>query len=207
MIIHADKLRWLFWLRWKIFLRAFTRGSGRVAVIIGRIFLLLFGLGVGGGIAVVSFLAYRYLPAPANAEVLFLTLTGIFVLWMVLPLLEFSTNEGLDPSKLSLFPLTRAELMVSLLFSTVLDLPMIGVFLVLAATIAGYALSLPLALVTLLGMLIFCAACGDQSTGTGSADANVAESPFSGRDDRCYSCPALVFWHPYPTAYSWDYGR
>lgn len=153
--LHLDKLRWLFWLRWKIFLRAFTRGSGRVSVIIGRIFLFLFGLGVGGSVAVVSFLAYRYLPAPANAEVLFLVLTGLYVLWMLLPLLEFSTNEGLDPSKLSLFPLTRAELMVSLLFSTVLDLPMIGVFLVLVATVAGWAFSLPLALVTLLGVLIF----------------------------------------------------
>jgi hypothetical protein len=155
--IHGDKLRWLFWLRWKMFLRAFTRGSGtnRVAMIIGRIFLLLFGLGVGGTIAVVSYLAYRFLPAPGNAEVLFLVLTCVYVLWMVLPLLEFNVNEGLDPSKLSLFPLTRAELMVSMLFSTVLDLPMIGVFLVLVAMVAGWAISLPVALIALVGALIF----------------------------------------------------
>jgi len=155
VIIHGDKLRWLFWLRWKMFLRAFTRGSGRIAVIIGRFMLLLFGLGFGGTIAVVSYLAYRFLPPPANSEVLFLVLTCVYVVWMVLPLLEFNINEGLDPSKLSLFPLTRAELMVSMLLSTVLDLPMLGVFLVLVAVVAGWASSLPLALIAFAGALIF----------------------------------------------------
>jgi hypothetical protein len=155
VVIHQDKLRWLFWLRWKMFLRAFTRGSGRVMVIVGRILALLAGLGIGGTIAVFSFLAYRFLPAPANTEVTFLVLTGIYVVWAVLPLLEFNVNEGLDPSKLSLFPLTRAELMVSMVFSTVLDLPMVGVFLVLVALVAGWATSFPLALIALLGALVF----------------------------------------------------
>jgi hypothetical protein len=155
VVLHQDKLRWLFWLRWKMFLRGFTRGSGRVMVIVGRILALLAGLGIGGTIAVLSFLAYRFFPAPANTEVMFLVLTGIYVVWAVLPLLEFNINEGLDPSKLSLFPLTRAELMVSMVLSTVLDLPMIGVFLVLVALVAGWATSFPLALIALLGALVF----------------------------------------------------
>src|SRR5579875_1166743 len=108
VLIHGDKVRWLFWLRWKILIRSFTRGSGRVSRIVGTVFLVLFGLPFVGGIAVGTYFAYRYLPPPANTEILFL-------LWRVLPLLEFSVNEGLDLSKLSLFPLTRAELMVSLL--------------------------------------------------------------------------------------------
>jgi ABC-2 type transport system permease protein len=124
-------------------------------VIIGRILALLAGLSIGGTIAVLSFLAYRFFPAPANTEVTFLVLTVIYVFWAVLPLLEFNVNEGLDPSKLSLFPLTRAELMVSMVLSTVLDLPMIGVFLVLVALVAGWATSFPLALIALLGALVF----------------------------------------------------
>ncbi len=71
MIIHSDKLRWLFWLRWKMFLRGFTRASGRVTYIIGTIFQLLFGLLIGGGVGIGSFFAYRYLPTPANSEVFF----------------------------------------------------------------------------------------------------------------------------------------
>src|SRR5712692_9957439 len=114
LVIHRDKLRWLFWLRWRLFLRGFTRDKSRI---ISAIFMIVFGLPFYAGIAIATFLGYRYLPAPANAEVLFLVLTGIYLIWMALPLLEFTVNEGLDVSKLLLFPLTRAELMLSLLFS------------------------------------------------------------------------------------------
>ncbi len=155
MFINTDKLRWLFWLRWKMFLRGFTRASGRVSYIIGTIFQLLFGLLIGGGVGVGSYFAYRYLPTPANVEVLFLILTGAYILWLVLPLFEYSVNEGLDLSKLALFPLTKLELMTSLLFSTLLDVPTIGLFLVLGGAVAGWALSVPLTLFTLLTMLIF----------------------------------------------------
>jgi hypothetical protein len=155
MVIHGDKLRWLFWLRWKTFLRGFTRSSGRVGQIIGTIFMMLFILVFIGSIAVGSFFAYRFLPAPVNTEILFLVLTACSVIWLVLPLMEFTINEGLDLSKLALFPLTRAELMISLLFSTLLDVPTLGLLLVFAAVIVGWGTSLPLVLFTLLTMLIF----------------------------------------------------
>ncbi|GCE04073.1 hypothetical protein [Dictyobacter aurantiacus] len=154
MLIHGDKLRWLFWLRWKMFTRSFTRGN-KVGRIIGTIFLALFVLGMGVTIAAGTFFAYRLLPEPANAEVLFLVLTGIFLLWLILPLLEFTTNEGLDISKLALFPLTRGELMLSLVFSTLLDIPTVGLIIALAAVVAGWATSIPLALMALLSMLVF----------------------------------------------------
>ena len=74
---------------------------------------------------------------------------------MVLPLFEFTVNEGLDVSKLMLFPLTRPELMVSLLFSTLLDIPMFGLILVFIAVVAGWAISLPVTLLTIVAVLIF----------------------------------------------------
>src|ERR1051326_3500621 len=152
MVIHWDKLRWLLWLRWKLFQRGFTRDRTRI---ITTIVIIVFGLPIYTGIAAGTFLAYRYLPYPANAEVLFLVLTGVYLLWMVLPLFEFTVNEGLDVSKLMLFPLTRPELMVSLLFSTLLDIPMFGLVLVFIAVIAGWALSLPVTLLTIVAVLIF----------------------------------------------------
>ena len=151
MVIHRDKLRWLFWLRWKLFLRGFTRDKSRI---IGAIVTILFGIPIFGGIAVGTFLAYRFLPAPANAEILFIVLTGVYLLWIVLPLLEYTTNEGLDVSKLMQFPLTRPELMLSLLFSTLLDIPMFGLILVFLAVIVGWAVSIPVALVTIVAVLI-----------------------------------------------------
>ncbi len=155
MIVHSDKLRWLFWLRWKSFIRNYTRSSGRVSRIIGVVFLVLFGLPFMGGIAVATYFGYRLLPPPANAEILFIVLTGIYLLWIVLPLLEFTVNEGLDISKLALFPLTRAELMLSLIFTSLLDVPTIGLLIVLGAVVAGWAVSLPLALMAFLTMVVF----------------------------------------------------
>ncbi|HCP74795.1 MAG TPA: hypothetical protein DIU08_09145, partial [Ktedonobacter sp.] len=151
LAIHPEKVRWLFWLRWKLFTRGFTREKSRI---ISTIFMIVFGLPIYGGIAVGTFLAYRYLPSPANAEILFLVLTGVYLFWMVLPLLEFSVNEGLDVSKLLLFPLTRSELMLSLLFSTLLDIPMLGLILVFIAVVAGWAVSLPVTLLTIVAVLI-----------------------------------------------------
>ena len=152
LVIHPDKIRWLFWLRWKLFLRGFTREKSRI---ISTIFMVVFGFPLFAGIALVTYIAYRFLPAPANAEILFLVLTVVYLLWMALPLLEFTVNEGLDVSKLLLFPLTRSELMVSLLFSTLLDIPMLGLILVFVAVVAGWASSLPVALLTLVAVLIF----------------------------------------------------
>ena len=72
--------------------------------IIGTIFEILFGLLIGGGVGIGSFFAYRYLPTPANIEVLFLVLTGAYLFWLVLPLLEYSVNEGLDLFKAGPLP-------------------------------------------------------------------------------------------------------
>src|SRR5256884_8271800 len=152
LVIHPDKIRWLFWLRWKLFLRGFTREKSRI---ISTIFMVVFGFPLFAGIALVTYFAYRFLPAPANAEVLFLVLTAVYLLWMVLPLFEFTVNEGLDVSKLMLFPLTRPELMISLLFSTLLDIPMFGLILVFIAVVAGWAISLPVTLLTIVAVLIF----------------------------------------------------
>jgi ABC-2 type transport system permease protein len=152
MVIHGEKLRWLFWLRWKLFLRSFSRDRSRI---ISTIFLVLFGIPFFGGIAVATVFGYRLLPYPANSELLFLVLTGIYLMWLALPLLEFTVNEGLDVSKLMPFPLTRLELMASLLLSTLLDIPMFGLMLVLLAVIIGWAVSAPVAIFTILAMLVF----------------------------------------------------
>ncbi len=152
MTVHTDKLRWLFWLRWKMLTRAYTRNP---MSIIGAIALLLIVLWLAGSAAVGTLFAYRALPPPANSETLYLVLTGILLLWIMLPLLEFTGNEGLDVSKLILFPLTRAELMVSLLFSTLLDIPTLGLVLLLAAVVAGWSVSVPVAILAFVTMLIF----------------------------------------------------
>lgn len=152
MVVHGDKLRWLFWLRLRMLTRGFRRSR---ASLIGSIIFLLFVLAGAGWAAFGAFAAFRYLSQPANFEVLYLMLTGLFLLWIVLPLMEFASNEGLDLSKLQLFPLTRAEMMISLLFSTLLDIPTVGLVILLGAVVVGWGVSLPVALLALLAMLVF----------------------------------------------------
>jgi hypothetical protein len=155
MNIHTDKLRWLVWLRWKMLLRGFSRSKGRVATILGTIFLLLAILACGSVVSVGTFFGYRFAPAPFNSEILFLVLTGVFIFWFIAPLMQASTNEGLDVSKLELFPLTRAELMISLLLSTLLDLSTILIVLVFASILAGWTTSILTFLMILLVLLVF----------------------------------------------------
>jgi ABC-2 type transport system permease protein len=151
MVIHADKIRWLFWARWRMLFRGFRRSrSSLIGSIISLVVVLFFaGWGAFG-----TFSAYRFLPAPANGEVLYIVVTGLFLLWMTLPLMEFTGNESMDVSKLSLFPLTRGELMVSLLFSSLLDIPTVGLLLLFIAIVAGWAVSLPVALMAVVTLLV-----------------------------------------------------
>lgn len=151
MVIHADKIRWLFWARWRMLFRGFRRSRSSL---IGSIISLVVVLFLAGWGAFGTYSAYRFLPAPANSEVLYLVVTGLFLLWMFLPLMEFTGNESMDISKLSLFPLTRGELMVSLLFSSLLDIPTVGLLLLFIAAVAGWAVSLPVALMTVLTLLV-----------------------------------------------------
>ncbi len=153
MLVHSDKLRWLAWLRVKMLLRGFQRSTRTlVFTIIG----LLFILGVGGEAAVGLFFAFNGLSAPANTEVLYLLFTALMFFWIVLPLLSYSTNEGLDVTKLQLFPLTRLELMFSLLFSSLFDIWTVLLFVLFAATIVAWWLhSLALGLMTLLVIVVF----------------------------------------------------
>ncbi|HLQ10938.1 MAG TPA: hypothetical protein VK134_05010 [Ktedonobacteraceae bacterium] len=152
MVVHGDKLRWLFWLRLRMLTRGFRRNR---ASLIGSIVFLFFVVIGAGWAAFGTFAAYRFLSPPANFEILYLVLTGLLLLWIVLPLLEFASNEGLDLSKLQLFPLTRAEMMISLLFSTLLDIPTIGLLILLGAVVAGWGVSLPVAMLALVTMLVF----------------------------------------------------
>jgi ABC-2 type transport system permease protein len=152
--INSEKLRWLLWLRWKLFIRGYTR-SGKAGKIVSTAMLGLVMLVGGGALAVGTWFAYRMAPAPINIEVLFVVLSGLYLIWLVMPVMSISLNEGLDVSKLSLFPLTRGELLASMLVSTLLDIPTVGLLLVLGAVVAGWATSIPLALLTFVVVLVF----------------------------------------------------
>ncbi len=155
MVLRSDRIRWLFWIRWLLFTRRLTRGPRKVWNIIALVLVFALCLVAGIGLAALIFLALRFLPSPTNTELMFLLFTGLSIFWLLLPIIGFNTNDGLDLSKLSVFPLSRFELMASLVISTLLDIPTVFLFFLLSSVVAGWSLSLPLALFTLLTMLVF----------------------------------------------------
>ena len=131
MVIRSDKMRWLFWLRWRLFLRKFSTGKGRVGRIFSMLVLFFSVLLFSSIIALLFVLSFRVLPVPINTELLFILLGCVYLFWVLSPLVGYNTNEGLDLAKLSPFPLSRTELMLSLIISTVFDAPTLGLVVVL----------------------------------------------------------------------------
>lgn len=146
----------LLWLRWKLGSRGLTRGGrGAVAMrIISLIFTFVFIVGIGGAVGVFSALGYVYLPHPLAIQLLFAALGLLYVIWALLPLLQYSVNEGLDVTKLTIYPLTRGEQMVSLTLATLLDPSVLVIVAIFAAVLIGWHAT-PLALViTVLALIL-----------------------------------------------------
>jgi ABC-2 type transport system permease protein len=154
LALDPQKLRWLLWLRWRLFLRNLTRNRQSVITFaISVLFLTTFC----GSTAVGFTIAYRLIAAPGNAELLYIVLSVIALIWILLPVFQYGQNEGLDVSKLLHFPLTRGEMMVSLLVSQLIDVLSFGLVLWLMAVVVGFTLSPGLLLLTVVAMLIFLA--------------------------------------------------
>ena len=135
LAVHLRHIRTLLWLRWKLTVRGYTRDWRQI---IGLVFVLLFLVGVGGVFAVGTGLGYILLPRADAARLLFVVLALLYVIWAILPLLQYTLNEGLDVTKLQTYPLTRGEQMVSLVLATFIDLSSIAILLAFAAVVVGW---------------------------------------------------------------------
>lgn len=135
-ILSWSKVYWLFWLRTKLLLRGYSRDWRRV---VGAILLLLVAIPFLGGIALATLAGYVFRPRSEAVELLMLVLVGLYLFWSFLPLIEFGVNEGLDVTKLTLYPLTRMERMISLLLATLLDIPTLGIVALFSVILLGWS--------------------------------------------------------------------
>jgi ABC-2 type transport system permease protein len=93
------------------------------------------GAGVG------SALGYLYLPEPWPGQLLAAVLTGLWLVWIGLPLTTFSLNEGMDITRLLVYPMSRRELVAAMLLGTLFDAPTYIMLPLFLAIIAGWATS------------------------------------------------------------------
>ncbi len=145
----------LLWLRWKLSLRGFGRGGrGAVAMrAISLFFTVLFAVVVGGGAGVLTTLGYLYLSRPLATQLLFGALGLLYIIWALLPLLQYSVNEGLDVTKLTIYPLTRGEQMVSLTLATLFDPSVFVILAIDVAVVIGWHATARAALITVVALI------------------------------------------------------
>ncbi len=139
-------VRTLLWLRWQLLLRGYARSTSRI---IGAVLLFVFLVPLAGFLAFGLVAGFQsLLPGQLDLaqNLLFYLLLVLYIIYAVLPLLQYSINEGLDITKLTIYPLSQPELMASLLISTLLDIPTLAVILVFVGIGLGWAHDLPSAL-------------------------------------------------------------
>lgn len=118
--LDAERQRALIGLRLRLLQRQFEREPGRMVGFI--VFLVVFGPLVLL-LAAISAFIYVAAPDPWPVQAVGIVLTGLWLAWIALPLFAFRTNEGLDLSRLLVYPLSTRDLIASALLGTLLDGP------------------------------------------------------------------------------------
>lgn len=128
---------------------ATARQLGFAAGAVGGSFLALFGFAV---------LALQPDGAPArDAGTVVFTL--LLVGWVVLPVLTFSSDDLLDPSRLALLPLTRSQLSTLLLVGGLVGVAPVATLLAALGLVVGAGEGWASSLVALLAALLLVALC------------------------------------------------
>ena len=74
-----------------------------------------------------------------RAAIAVIGFTGLFLGWMCFPVLGFGTDETLDPSRLTVFPLSRRDLMTGMLAASFVGIAPLATLLALTGGLVGYA--------------------------------------------------------------------
>lgn len=135
---EPSRLRTLLALRARLTWRQFSAERGRLFGLILSLLILL-PLAIGAGVA--SALGYLYLPEPWPSQLLAAVLAGLWLVWIVLPLTAFSLNEGMDITRLLIYPIPRRELIAATLLGTLFDAPTYIMLPLFLAIVAGWATS------------------------------------------------------------------
>jgi ABC-2 type transport system permease protein len=135
---ERSRLRHLLELRARLTWRQFSYERGRIFALVTTILVLL-PLTVGAGVG--SALGYLYLPEPWPGQLLAAVLTGLWLVWIGLPLTTFSLNQGMDITRLLVYPLSQRELTAAMLLGTMFDFPTYMMLPLFLAMVVGWATS------------------------------------------------------------------
>jgi ABC-2 type transport system permease protein len=125
-------------------------------------YALLFTLGASAA-GVLALLGFIFLSSvrndPIASDAVIVTFSAITVMWIVVPLLGFGTDETLDPQRLVLLPLTRGQLLCGLLTAALVGIAPVAVAFALTGAViavASGALSVLLIAASIVLTILFC---------------------------------------------------
>lgn len=141
--INWQKQKALLVLRGRLTLRQYTKEPGRIlSAILAALFLLPLVLGAAVGTGA----AYLLLPEPWPGQVLGVALVIMWFIWFSLPLFSFNVNEGLDPTRLIVYPISRRDFVVTLFAGTLFDYPTYFMLPLFMAALIGWGVRFPFTL-------------------------------------------------------------
>ena len=134
--VETRSLLWsLFRLRGKLTVRQFSREKGRIigAIVVALVFgpmivAATYGTAVG----------YRTLENQWPTALLGGILVGLWLIWLVFPIIASSVNENADITPLLIFPISRRDLILSTLLGTLFDYPTYLILPLLIAVFIGF---------------------------------------------------------------------
>jgi ABC-2 type transport system permease protein len=147
-----EYLRLLIWLKWQLLTRTF-RGSA--SSLFGAIIAILVFLPLSLVIATGCAFGYRELPPPVNEQLLRAVLLGVYLFWLVTPLLGYALSDSYDISKLFLFPLTSRQIFTGAILGSMIDFPVLLLLPTLLAAIIGFGHSLAAVLLSVPAIALF----------------------------------------------------
>lgn len=147
--INRRQLITLLKLRGKLTLRQFTRERGRIISVV--LVILVFGPMIVGA-SIGTTIGYRRLPDQWPTALLGGVLALLWFIWLVFPIIFATINEGLDVTRLLVFPLSTRTLAVGTILGTLFDYPTFLVLPLFVAALIGFGLTpaLPVILLALL---------------------------------------------------------
>lgn len=113
-------IRSLLWLRGKLLIRQFTRERGRIVGAV--VALVVFGPMIAGATFGTA-AGYTQLPNQWPTALLGGVLVLLWFVWLIFPIIFSSINEGMDVTRLLIYPLSRRDLVISTLLGTLFDYP------------------------------------------------------------------------------------
>jgi len=147
-------LRLLFWLKWKLMWRGYRRSmSAAFGVMIAILVFLPMALGIAAGCAA----GFRLLAPPNNEHLLRAVLLGIYLLWLLAPLLGYALSDAYDITKLLLYPLTARQIFIGAILGSLIDFPVLLLLPTLLVVLIGFNGSGPAVLLALpaVGLFLF----------------------------------------------------